>query len=242
MTTAQLPPPDTDDMVSVHNVFRDVLSAAPSLVDAPAASDAGRAAMLKNFYENILAFLAVHHQGEDELMFPLLRDRAPEQQEMVQRINAQHHDVDELVAESNAALAAWAPGDTVAAHSVADALARLGDGLSEHLGEEETYILPLAAAHMTLPEWGALPAHGMMHFNGDKVWLILGLIRQRMTQKQRDEMLAHMPPPAVEMWTGFGEAAYLELMSQVGPPLAIPVQRDSTRSSSAANPTSNTAS
>jgi hypothetical protein len=41
-----------------------------------------------------------------------------------------------------------------------------------------------------------------------------------MTQAQRDDMIAHMPPPAVDMWTGFGEAAFKQLMAEVGPPLA----------------------
>jgi hypothetical protein len=51
------------------------------------------------------------------------------------------------------------------------------------------------------------------------VWLILGLIRDQMTQAQRDQMLAHMPPPAVEMWTSMGEQAYKNLLAEVGPPV-----------------------
>ena len=63
-------------------------------------------------------------------------------------------------------------------------------------------MLPLAAEHLSVEEWGALPGHGMADFDGDKIWLILGLIRERMTDDQRAAMMAHMPPPALEMWTG----------------------------------------
>ena len=59
----------------------------------------------------------------------------------------------------------------------------------------------------------------MASFDGDKVWLILGLIRQRMTQGQRDQMLAVMPPPAIEMWHGFGEETFISLIADVGAPL-----------------------
>ena len=52
-------------------------------------------------------------------------------------------------------------------------------------------------------------------YQGDKVWLILGLIRQRMTQGQRGAMLAHMPPPARDMWTSFGEHAFNDYSAQV---------------------------
>jgi hypothetical protein len=36
-----------------------------------------------------------------------------------------------------------------------------------------------------------------------------------MTQEQRDSMLAHTPPPARDMWTGFGENAFNELSAHV---------------------------
>jgi hypothetical protein len=81
-------------------------------------------------------------------------------------------------------------------------------------------MLPLCEEHVSVEESGALPGHVLRNYSGDKVWLILGLIRERMSQAQRDAMLLKMPPPVVEMWTGFGENAFQELMAQVGPPLA----------------------
>ena len=41
-----------------------------------------------------------------------------------------------------------------------------------------------------------------------------------MTRAQHDEMIANMPPPAVEMWNGFGEKAFNKLVAEVGAPLA----------------------
>ena len=76
-------------------------------------------------------------------------------------------------------------------------------------------MLPLAAEYLSMEEWGALPGHGMANFHGDKIWLILGLIRERMTDEQRAAMMAHMPPPALEMWTGFGEQAFKDYSSVV---------------------------
>ena len=66
--------------------------------------------------------------------------------------------------------------------------------LVEHLDEEERLGLPLAAEYLSAEEWGRLPGHGLAAFDGDKVWLILGLIRERMNEEQRVAMLAHMPP------------------------------------------------
>ena len=91
----------------------------------------------------------------------------------------------------------------------------LGAHLELHLTNEETNALPLAAEYLSPEEWGALPGHGMAAFDGDKIWLILGLIRERMNDEQRTAMLEHMPPPAVEMWTSFGEQAFKDLSTEV---------------------------
>jgi hemerythrin-like domain-containing protein len=217
-TTAQARP-DTTDMVSVHDVFRDVLDAAPKLIGSVDVADADRVALLSNFYDNILNFLVVHHGGEDELVFPRLVERRPGDVATIERINAQHHDVDDAVAVANRTLAAWAGGDASAQLKAAAALGDLGQMLRAHLSEEEKTILPMCAESLTMEEWGQLPGHGMAHFQGDKIWLILGLIRQRMSQEQLAMMDAHMPPPAVEMWTSFGENAFNELAAAVGEPL-----------------------
>jgi hypothetical protein len=110
---------------------------------------------------------------------------------------------------SRALVGDWVQGaDRFRGQDLAQALAELSEPLLAHLDEEERVILPLCAAHLSAPEWGELPAHGLGSFRGDKVWLILGLIRENMTEDQRNEMLAHMPPPAVQMWTSMGSSAF----------------------------------
>jgi hypothetical protein len=99
--------------------------------------------------------------------------------------------------------------------AVADSLEALGVQLNAHLDEEETDALPLCAEKLSIEDWGALPGHAMANFHGDKMWLIWGLIRERMTDGQRAAMLEHAPPPAVEMWTTFGEQAFKGLSNEV---------------------------
>jgi hemerythrin-like domain-containing protein len=214
------PRPDTTEMVAVHRVFRDVFGAADALITPVPTDDFARAATVANLYSNVLAFLKVHHEGEDELVFPLLRERCPDELERVERASGQHHDVEEMIPAAHSTLVSWTAGDDGAAGKAVESLTALDKSLVEHLDAEEQEVLPLCAEHLSVPEWGALPAHGMANFTGDKIWLVLGLLRDRMTKVQRDKMLANMPPPAVEMWTGFGENAYRTLLAEVGPPLA----------------------
>jgi hypothetical protein len=211
---------DVSDMYAVHGVFRDTLGAAPRLVGDIAAGDTARVGQIANYYDNILFFLEAHHDGEEELVFPLLRERCPDEGALLDSLESEHKEALRLLGNARASLAEWpgagADGDGAAAQSaVAASLEALRSQLVTHLDEEETRGLPLCEAHMRPEEWGLLPGHAMAGFQGDKIWLIMGLIRQRMTQQQRDLMLEHMPPPAVDMWTGFGENAFNELSSEV---------------------------
>jgi len=210
---------DVSDMFAVHQALRDSLGAAPQLVRGVSPSDAGRVELIANFYDNVLGFLHVHHDGEEKLVFPLLRDRCPGELGLLDQMAAQHAAVVGLMQGSGSALSAWVGGEAGAQEASATALGALSEGLEQHLGEEEQQLLPLCAAYLTPEEWGVLPGHALGSFDRDKVWLILGLIRDHMTQEQRDEMLAHMPPPAVEMWTTMGEQAYKNLVAEVGAPL-----------------------
>ena len=209
------PRPDTTDMLAVHGVFRDTFDAVPTLVGGIAPGDAERVALIANYYENILSFLEAHHEGEELLVFPQLRERAAGAAELMDEMTEQHHEALALLAEAKAALAAWPAGDAAAQKAAEERLGALGSHLGEHLDEEEAKVLPLAAQYLSMEEWGALPGHGMANFRGDKIWLILGLIRERMNDEQRAAMTAHMPPPALEMWTGFGQQAFEDYGSVV---------------------------
>jgi iron-sulfur cluster repair protein YtfE (RIC family) len=166
-----------------------------------------------------LYFLESHHDGEEAIVFPRLRERCPDDGALLDSLEEEHKQALKLLADARGALAEWpgADGDTAAATqtAVAESLEALRAQLVEHLDEEETRALPLCAEHILAEEWGQLPGHALAGYQGDKVWLILGLIRQRMTQEQRDAMLEHMPPPPRDMWINFGEDAFNELSAQV---------------------------
>ena len=162
-----------------------------------------------SYYANVLNLLHGHHEGEDELLTPRLLERAPEHAETVSRISGQHQSVLETLHAAEQAVAAWRAAPSAARRdAAADALASLEAQLIPHLDEEEREILPIAGQHINVAEWGELPAHGMRTFTGDKMWLILGLVQEQMTEQQRALMEAHMPPPLLEFWTGNGRGLF----------------------------------
>ena len=216
MTDTGPPPPDTSEMIAVHKVFRRALDGAGQLVGGVAAGDTDRARLIAGYYDEMLTLLTLHHDGEDLLVWPKLLERAPAQAELVHTAESQHQGIHEPLARARAALKAWeAAPDAQQGEGLVGALGDLAPELVAHLDNEEQTVLPLIGEHLTIEEWGELPGHAMRTYPGERIWLMLGLVRENMTQAQRDMMLAHMPPPAVEMWTTKGEAAFNAYMGEV---------------------------
>lgn len=198
---ATSPLADTSDMAQVHRVFRDAIAAAPTLIGSATGRTAGRVALVATYYRNVLALLHAHHDGEDELIWPVLIQRASDQAAEVQRIAGQHDGIASALEAASAAVVAWEQAsDAVTGSVAADAVATLGSKLLAHLDEEEAFIVPLAAQHILASEWAELPGHALRNFAGDKMWLVLGLIREQMSARQLTMMDDHMPPPVLAMW------------------------------------------
>jgi hemerythrin-like domain-containing protein len=210
------PRPDTTDMVAVHKVFRDALGAAPQVLGAAASGTPEHARNVASYYANVLAFLHVHHEGEDELLWPKLLERCPAEAARVSEIADQHHGVTTALRDAEAHLFEWAEKpDVNRAATLASALTVLNAELTPHLDQEEEFVLPLAAEHLSIEEWAAFPAHGMQHFSGDKIWLVLGSLLDAMTPVQRENMLTHMPPPVHEFWVTAGKPQYESFIADV---------------------------
>ena len=214
MTQSSAARPDVSDMPAVHKVFRTSLAQGPELVSSAAGNDARRA-LIADYYGNVMAFLESHHHGEEEIVFPLLIERAPAQKAIVEKGETEHASVVGLMDAVKNNLSAWNAGGDSNSADVVRSLEALNAGLIPHLDYEEDEILPLAESNMTVEEWGELPGHAMGSFQGDKIWLIMGLIRENFSQSQRDQMLARMPPPAVQMWETMGESSYKTMIAEV---------------------------
>ena len=216
MTDTGPPPPDTTEMLAVHQIFRRALGDAPQLVASVAPGDTSRSGLVGDYFQEVFIILHLHHEGEDEVIWPRLYERAGAKAALIRNNEHQHQEILDPLARAEQALAAWvaSPDDTTSAGFLA-AVGSLSSTLFNHFRNEEEHILPIIAEHITIQEWGELPGHAMRKYPGDRVWIPLGLVRENMTQAQRDMMLAHMPPPAVEMWTTKGEAAYNDFIGAV---------------------------
>ncbi len=217
---------ETNDMRAVHGALRAAFGAADGLV-AGAGNDPDRVDTVASFFVNALAFLHVHHEGEDELIYPVLKERCPDLAGLIGRIEHQHTLIAEPTAAAEAAIADWKahPGAETGA-AVTRHLTEVAEVMEPHFGDEEDQILPLASAWVSQEEWGALPGHALRTFPADKPWLALGLIREGLDEEHKELMLGGMPPPVQQLWVDQWEPAFVQYIAEVrtiapvGPPPA----------------------
>ncbi len=207
---------DTRDMLAVHNAFKRALEEAPSQLASVGDGDAQRASYLADYLGEVLWLLDAHHTGEDELLYPLLLERAPEERELFSRMAAEHAAVhSSLQATESAAERFGRSGSAVDGQALASACQSLREALVEHLDQEEKDVLPIAARCVSPPEWGALPADTLSHYSGTRVWLPFGLVLEAMPVDVREDLLAHVPPLVSQMWFGGGSDAFAKEMAVI---------------------------
>ena len=206
---------DVSDMYAVHKALLGALDGASEYV-AKAGFDSERVEVIGSFCENVIEFLHVHHNGEDELIYPVLEQRCAESRSELERINDQHKLLYAPMDAGRSAIATWrAAPSTDNAQEVIGAIASIAEPLRPHLAEEETVLLPIASKWMSPEEFGRLPGHHMMTFRADKPWLMLGLVREQLDQEHRDRMLEGMPPEMRTMWTEQMEPAFNAFIAEV---------------------------
>ncbi|MCC3313070.1 hemerythrin domain-containing protein [Nocardia africana] len=196
-------------MLVVHNAFRTHFRALPGLVARVDAGDAGRARQLAAFLDEVCTGLHDHHAGEDELMWPLLLERAPMHAGSILRMEEQHERIAELVRRARREAEEFG---TAAAPSVRDRLAEtlraLAAALDEHLAEEEREALPVVEKVMTVEEWRALGERGRAHMPANRRLIFLGFLMQTASESQRRKLLPEIPAAARLAWRLLGRRGF----------------------------------
>jgi hemerythrin-like domain-containing protein len=208
--------PDTHEMVVIHRFIRRELGLLPVLLRGVPAGDSSRTRMIARHGLDLLDAIRIHHSGEDELLWPLLLERSRPAAELVERMQAQHADIDASARAVREHLARWGnDADPDTAAQVASHAEKLQKVLAGHLDEEEERILPIAGQVMSAAEWALLGKHGVSHTPRNRLLRQLGQILEDTSETERRDFLSNLPPPPRILWAVVGRRQYASYIRQI---------------------------
>jgi hemerythrin-like domain-containing protein len=191
-------PLDTSEMATIHTFFRREFRLAGGVVRAVRVGDVARAGEVADHLEYIGRCLHHHHTAEDELAWPILLERVPDElAPIVLLMESQHARADTLLQEIGEVRTTWAESATAADRDrLGDLLDTLYANLAEHLDAEEERMLPIAARALTHKEWRAIGEHARRQTRRSETFLTFGMFQHDGDPEVLARMLSTAPPPA----------------------------------------------
>jgi hemerythrin superfamily protein len=203
--------PFTHEMVVVHKLFRREFGQGPGWVRRVAAGDTKQAQLVYTHLKKDFDVLHHHHEAEDINLWPRLRERATDQQELLDTMEGQHRGIDPALAKAEVLGAAWAAtADIAAREAFAEAIEEFSGPLLAHLDQEEADILPLAQQYVSEEEWGLLSKHALASTPKPDLIKGLGGILEDATADERDMMLGVIPAVPKLLYRTVGKRAHLK--------------------------------
>ena len=189
-------PIDVRDMAIIHRTFRNVYEESARLVRAAPTPSPGRVTFLADHIDFAIKALHVHHDGEDEMLYPKLIERVPDQAPMTEQVEHEHLAIKTALEEASAACAAWRQRPSAeTGEALAAALDHLNEVVQPHLDDEEQKVVPLAAVTLTQPEWDAMGKHGVAWIPNKMKGPAFGMILEPLDAADRAYMMKHVPAP-----------------------------------------------
>jgi hemerythrin-like domain-containing protein len=187
---------DVRDMAIVHRTFRRAYDEAARLVRAAQAPSPGRVTFLADHIDFGLALLHVHHEGEDELLYPKLIERVPDQAATTESVEHEHEQIKAALDAASAASAAWrARPSAETGEALAASLDDLNSVTQPHLDDEEQKVVPLAAVTLTQQEWDAMGKHAVAQMAKNKRGIAFGMLLEPLDDSDRAHMMKALPAP-----------------------------------------------
>jgi hemerythrin-like domain-containing protein len=189
-------PIEVRDMAIVHRTFRNAYAEAAQLVRAAPAPSPQRVSFLADHIDFGIALLHHHHEAEDELLYPLLIERAPGQAGTTEEVAREHQLVKGALDAVTSACTAWRRKPSAgAAEALAGSLIELNVVLQPHLDDEEQKVVPLAAVTLTQAEWDALGARARAGIPRNKMAVAFGMLLEPLDPDDRAYMKGQLPAP-----------------------------------------------
>lgn len=187
---------DVRDMIVAHTAMLREFRLAPAAVTRTTPGDRRRAAAVAAHIRFVCDLLHHHHEGEDALLWPKLRERTtPDALGVIEEAEAQHYALDVALSRVGILRQAWTDNpDGARREQLAEQLEALHALLREHLDLEERALLPLAAMVLTHAEWHAIGDAAVAAIPKAALPLAFGMFAYEGDPAVLTDMLAMAPP------------------------------------------------
>ena len=183
-------------MAIVHRTFRKAYTESAQLVRAAPTPSPGRVTFLADHIDFAIKALHIHHEGEDELLYPKLIERVPEQAPMTEEVEHEHELIKTALDDTSAACATWRQRPSAeTGEALAASLEKLNKVAQVHLDDEEQKVVPLAAVTLTQQEWDAMGKHGVGEIPRNKRGIAFGFMLDPLNEADRAHMIRVLPTP-----------------------------------------------
>jgi hemerythrin-like domain-containing protein len=184
-----------------------------------------RATALGRWFAGFVAELHGHHAVEDHVFFPALVARVPEAAALVERIDVDHHRLDDLLSRGAAALERLAnPG--VAFRVVHAEAMMVTEGLKAlldaHLDYEDEVLVPLFAEHFDAAGYKAVEKGTKKHMSLRQLWFTVPCVAESLDELERREVIEEAELPIRLVWF-LSRRRYQRLIADAFPNTATPL-------------------
>jgi hypothetical protein len=150
-----------------------------------AVRDAAHAELIESQIALVLDVLHHHHTVEDELVWPRLVERAPEEAPKLHDLESQHEHIDPLIR---------AAGDvTVPLAERAPVLRALHEALNAHLDQEERDAVPLILTCLTRGDWHEVEERASAGVGRKRMPLVYGWLVSAAPDELREKATEDVP-------------------------------------------------
>ena len=170
----------------VHDTHRRASTVLAEAAAEPAASGAALAE-LRDF---LVAQLDSHHKAEDNVLWPMIEDRAPGAAEPLARLSGEHDQL-EAALEALAAAPVDEPGRT----ALVDSAVAVRDLVHAHLDHEEPVLFPALREHLSEQAWEDFIRQVRATTPSVGAHLLVGFLEQVGTPEEVEILLRGMPAP-----------------------------------------------
>ena len=140
----------------IHGAVRRDLARLTEALDRVRDGDRERAQGLEKAFANLHQQLTVHHEGEDQHVFPWMAAEGIDA-DLLHAMESEHEAMAAGLAESSRTMAAYGrTGSATDAAAAGASLVRTNEVVERHLTHEENELEPLIASRLESPGWKAV--------------------------------------------------------------------------------------